>query len=258
MTDNNDQEKMFEPNQYFEDLKLKISEDVFQQLESNKKYIATEIVKAKNLGQKHLLHKASFMWEVIEKEMVLHATGFRKYVNRLDVVKYIDNVTPKNSVKIVELENYPRTIPHENIEDIEKARNLGIFDVIMVVYTDFTNEEVNTPAQKDMVSRNRDPIVFGMFVDEKIKLRHDKMYLITDWEDEYCDLTFSKLIDEMGKIGIKNPEKNIDVDHNMITRIVEQSKKEVDEVNLGDTKYVPVNKQKKSFVSTVKNIFGMN
>lgn len=247
----------FEPNEYFLDLKNKVTEVEFDQLKKNKDYLAYEIVKAKQLGQKNLLHKASFMWEVIEKEMVLHATGFNKYVNRQDVTKFIDNVTPKNSVKVVELENYPRSIPHENVEDIEKAKNLGIFDVFLVMYTDYTDEEVNTPAQKEMVARNRDPIVFGMFTEEKLKLRHDKLYLITDWEDEFCNLTFSKLIDEMGKLGIKNPEKTITVDHTFINGIVEQSKKEIDEVNLGDTKYVPENKHKKSFVSTLKNLFGL-
>lgn len=242
-----------EPNEYFEKLKDTISEVEYKQLEVNKKVLAAELTKAKKLGQKNLLHKASFMWEVIEKEMILHATGFRKFVDRRDVCKFIDSVKPKNSVKIVELENFPRSIPDANVEYIEKARDLELFDVFLVLYTDFTNEEVNTPAQKAMVARNTDPIVFGMFTEEKLKVRHDRLYLITDWEDEFCDLTFTKLIDEMGKIGIKNPEKIITIDHNQINRIVKESKEEIDTVRLDNSLYVPKNRQKKSFVSWLKN-----
>jgi hypothetical protein len=245
-----------EPKDYFEDLKTKISEVELEQLEKNRDFLAKEIQKAHQLGQKNLTHKASFMWEILEKEMILHATGIRKYVHREDVVKLIDNVTPKNSVKIVELENYPRSIPDENLQDIEKARELGVFDVLLVLYTDLTNEEVNTPEQKEFAARNRDPVVFGMFMEDKINLKHDRLYFITDWEDEFCDLTFTKMIEKMSEVGIKNPEKTITVDHNQINSIVSMSKQQVDAIQLGRD-YQPENTQKKTFVSKLKSFFGI-
>jgi len=251
-----EQEVSIEPKDYFKDLKDKISDIQYEQLESNRAFLAKEIEKAHKLGQKNLTHKASFMWEILEKEMLLHAMGITKYVHRQDVVKLIDNVKPKNSVKIVEIENYPRSIPDENMEDIVKAQELGVFDVLLVLYTDLTNEEVNTPAQKEFAARNRDPVVFGMFVEDKINLKHDRLYFITDWEDEFCDLTFTKMLDKMSEIGIKNPEKIITVDHNHINSIVVNAKQEVEKVNLGGSGiYVPKNKQKKTFVSWVKGLF---
>jgi len=159
-----------EPKDYFNDLKEKITDVQLEQLERNREFLAKELKKAHLMGQKNLTHQASFMWEILEKEMILHATGIRKYVHRQDVVKLIDNVSPKNSVKIVELENYPRSIPDENMEDIIKAQDLGLFDVLLVLYTDLTDEEVNTPEQKEFAARNRDPVVFGMFVEDKINL----------------------------------------------------------------------------------------
>lgn len=248
------EEPNIEPKDYFNDLKSKITEVEFEQLESNRAFLAKELEKANRLGQKNLTHKAAFMWEILEKEMVLHATGIRKYVHRSDVVKLIDDVQPKNSVKIVELENYPRSIPDENMEDIIKAQELGVFDVLLVLYTDLTNEEVNTPAQKEFAARNRDPVVFGMFVEDKINLKHDRLYFITDWEDEFCDLTFTKMLDKMAELGIKTPEKEITVDHNQINSIVQMSKQEVEKINLRGV-YIPENKQKKTFVSWVKGLF---
>ena len=152
----------FEPKDYFNDLKEKITDVQLEQLVKNREFLSKEIQKAHRLGQKNLTHNASFMWEILEKEMILHAMDITKYVHRQDVVKLIDDVTPKNSVKIVELENYPRSIPDENMEDIIKARELGLFDVLLVLYTDLTDEEVNTPAQKEFAARNRDPVVFDM------------------------------------------------------------------------------------------------
>ena len=142
------------------------------------------------------------------------------------------------------------------MEDIIKAQELGVFDVLLVLYTDLTNEEVNTPAQKEFAARNRDPVVFGMFVEDKINLKHDRLYFVTDWEDEFCDLTFTKMLDKMSEIGIKNPEKEITVDHDHINSIVVNSKQEVEKVNLSGTGvYIPQNKQKKTFVSWFKGLF---
>lgn len=247
-----DKIKELEPNQYFEDLKTKINSTELEQLQKNREFLAKEIQKAHKLGQKNLTHKSAFMWEILEKELILHSVGIKKYVHRQDVVRLIDNVTPKNSVKIVELENFPRSIPDENLEDIEKASSLELFDVLLVLYTDLTDEEVNTPAQKEFVKRNTDPIVFGMFMNDKLNFRHDRLYFITDWEDEYCDLTFTKMIDKMTEMGIKDPEKTITVDYNQINSIVASAKQEVDKINLNEYTE-PTKKKKTSFIKSIFN-----
>ena len=33
------------------------------------------------------------------------------------------------------------------------------------------------------------------------------MYFIADWVDEYCDLTFDKLIEKMSEVGMKDAVK---------------------------------------------------
>ena len=248
------EETKLEPNEYFEELKTKLSQIELEQLENNRTFLSNELEKAHKLGQKNLTHKASFMWEILEKEMILHAKGVRQYIHRSDVVRFIDNVTPKNSVKIVELENYPRSIPDANMDDIIAAKELGLFDVLLVLYTDLANEEVNSPQQKEFAARNRDPVVFGMFIEDKINLKHDRLYFITDWEDEFCDLTFTRMLDKMSEMGIENPAKEITVDHAHVNRIVEMSKAEVNSINLKGV-YSVEYKQKKTFMSMIKGIF---
>jgi len=243
-----------EPKDYFAELKTKINKMEYKKLEDNMAFLGKEIQKAERLGQKNLSHKSAYMWQILEKEMILNSLGYEDFVYRQDVVRLIDSITPKNSVKIIELENFPRVIPDMNVEDIEKARNLEIFDLLVVIYTDFTDEEVNTPEQKSFVARNRDPIVFGMFLNEKINLKHDRMYFITDWEDEFCDLTFTKMLDRMREIGIEKPGKKISVDIDNINRIVSESLIEVETIK--NISYTDLAKNKKvTFMSKVKSWF---
>lgn len=244
--------EQIEPKDYFADLKTKITDVQFENLERNREFIAAELQKAHALGQKNLTHKAAFMWEILEKEMILHAMGITKYLHRDDVVKFIDNVKPKNSVKIVELENYPRSVPDQNMFDIIAAKNLNLFDVMLVLYTDLTNEEVHSPEQKAFAARNRDPVVFGMFVDDKINVKHDRLYFITDWEDEFCELTFSKMIDKMSEPGADDPQKNITVDGDHISRLAAQCKVDIEKIDLKTS--VTVRAKPKTFISKILDI----
>lgn len=212
-----------EPSEYFLKLKGKISQVEMKQLEKNRDIIAKELQKAHDLGQKNVTHKSAYMWEVVEREFTLHTLGYVDYVLAEDVTAFIDKVTPRNSIKIIELERFPRLIPDENAADIKKAMDLDIFDNFIVVYTDFADEEVSTPAEKEFVARNTDPIVFGAFINDRIGIAHSRMYLITDWEDEYCDLTYAGLIDKMSKNGIKNPDHKISIDMKHINKLAAET-----------------------------------
>ena len=39
----------------------------------------------------------------------------------------------------------------------------------------------------------KDPVVFGIIKET------DKLYFVADWIDEYCDLTFRKIVDVVGR-----------------------------------------------------------
>lgn len=223
MTDN------FEPTEYFEQLKGMLSEVQLSELESQVEALTSQIIMAKNLGQKNMLHKLSFVYQTILREKVLLLNDISKYVYKEDIVKYIESVTPKNSVKIIELERFPRVIPEENAEIILKYKDF--FDEVCIVFTDFTEDTHESEADKQVIQRNRDPIAFGYFKNASANLRHDRFYFITDWEDEYCDLTLTKLVEELGKLGVKEPVKEIRTDTNaQVNEIITEALKEAEQL----------------------------
>lgn len=219
----------FEPTEYFEQLKTMLSEVQMSELESQVEALTEQIVSAKALGQKNMLHKLSFVYQTILREKVLLVNDIKNYVYKEDIVKYIESVKPKNSVKIIELERFPRVIPEENAAKILQYKDF--FDEVCIVFTDFTDETYETEADKAVVQRNRDPIAFGYFKNTAANLRHDRFYFITDWEDEYCDLTLTKLVEELGKIGVKKPLKEIKEDNSaQVNEIITEALKEAEQL----------------------------
>lgn len=151
-------------------------------------------------GQKRVIEKLRFLANNIEKERQIVALGVNSFVYRDDIEDYIDNIA-KNVVKIIELENYPRDIPDHIVEIIAKTKD--IFDKMYVVFTDYTGKmekEVTKERQE------KDPILFGTFQKPREEGRrnsgivlNDRFYFLGDWEDEYCDLTMDKFLQEAGK-----------------------------------------------------------
>lgn len=201
-----------EPNEYFKLLKESALQVDVESLKSALYVIAEHILQAEKIGQKSFLRKLAFTGDTLWKEQILFQSGFKQFVMIEDIKKYIDNVKPKNSVKIIELERYPRAIPWEAMQKISKAQELNLFSDYCVVFTDFTDADYKTPEEKKMVARNRDPVVFGFFKDDETGQKHERFYMLADWEDDTCDLTFNKLVDRMAATGIKNPSKAISQD----------------------------------------------
>ncbi|MEG1299426.1 MAG: hypothetical protein RSC93_01790 [Erysipelotrichaceae bacterium] len=192
------------------------AKDYFQVIKTNNLTISSEsltlqtyqlvenLKKAKLLGQDKLFNRLKFYIDASKKQVKLIDTQFNTYVESNLISDYIEKVQPKNSVKIVELSRYVRVIPDKNMDDIIKAKELNIFDDILILYTDFTNQRNETKAEKAVIARNKDPIAFGVFRDKVQEISHPKFFVISDWVDEWCDLNFDKLIDEAVKYGIED------------------------------------------------------
>lgn len=187
-------EKELTPYQYFKTVKSKINE--MNDKDLNKLYsISTELLnKYQKTGQIKSAKKLAFHIKSILKEKEIIDLGITKFVYREDIENYIDNVA-KDVVKIIELKNYPREIPDELIETIEKTKD--IFDEMYVLFTDYTKEIEKT------IEKERDPILFGTFIDRNIDEMSQRMYYLGDWVDEYCDLTLDKLISQTDKSIVK-------------------------------------------------------
>jgi len=188
-----------EPVEYFNALKDEINIADSDELQNILKTIESELIRANQIGQTTIVERLIFARKSIAREIEASLNGINRYVYKSAISKFIDNVLPANSVKIIELKRYHRIIPEKNMREIKRIQELNIFDDFCVVFTDLTNENVETPEEEAFKIRNRDPIVFGYHRKERTSLRSDRFYLITDWEDEYCDLTFDRLVENMAK-----------------------------------------------------------
>ena len=190
----NDSLKEMTPYQYFQFVKSKVNKMNDDNL--NKLYsISSELLeKYKKTGQVKAAKKLAFHIKSILKEKEIIDLGITKFVYRDDIENYIDNIA-KDVVKIIELKNYPREIPDELVETIEKTKD--IFDEMYVLFTDYTGEV------EKKVEKERDPILFGSFIDRTVDEMSQRMYYLGDWVDEYCDLTLDKLVSQTNKSIVK-------------------------------------------------------
>lgn len=193
MEENEDLKEMT-PYQYFQFVKSKVNKMNDEDL--NKLYsISSELLeKYKKTGQIKAAKKLAFHIKSILKEKEIIDLGITKFIYRDDIENYIDNIA-KDVVKIIELKNYPREIPDELVETIEKTKD--IFDEMYVLFTDYTGE-----VEKE-VEKERDPILFGSFIDRTVDEMSQRMYYLGDWIDEYCDLTLDKLVSQTEKSIVK-------------------------------------------------------
>lgn len=166
-----------------------ISEDDLNSLKEAAEYLAAKYFKS---GQVAALKKLAFSLEVINKEKLLIDMGINTFIYKDDIDFYIDNAKDNTPVKLIELKNYPREIPDEIVEIIDKVKD--IFDEMYIIYTDYTGkEEKRIEAEK----RSTDPILFGVFMSTTNRVCVDRFYVLGDWIDEHCDLTLDKLLYEL-------------------------------------------------------------
>lgn len=204
------------PTEYFDHLMGKLER--IERSITEQEYVTMEKLLRKYLltGQILGAKKLEFYMSILERERKLLELGVQDYVWLGDITTYVDSVEGE-AVKFIELVNYPREIPDEVVERYTATKDL--FDVHYVLYTDYTGE---TGQYVDELRRDKDPILFGgMAPKEKIPGIYalEKMYVIGDWEDEYCDLTLSKMVSEMAKGGhyISNeiPTEHLDIEREL-------------------------------------------
>lgn len=241
-----------EPNEYFSTVKNSIEETTDQGLNAVLDTLNSKIVEAHKIGQTALLSQMVWSRSVVEREQKLFVNGFKRFVTRKSAMEFIEKVTPKNSVKMIELSRFPRIIPEGNIKDIQKAQELDLFDAFYIIFTDFTDNRYESAAEKAVINRNRDPIVLGVFRNVEEELRHDRMYFITDWEDEYCDLTFDKMIDKMAKLKIDVKNTTISQDDAYLNAIIMEVQQSNDKKKLVEQMHETT---KHSKWENIKNFF---
>ena len=131
----------------------------------------------------------------------------------------------KKPLKLIELENFPRIVPEDVVDKWLPVREY--FDAAYVLFTDYTENTENkgtvaaalgkqsTQAEVEKKRKEKDPILFGAIkVDpERNTMKgncYEKMYFIADWIDDYCDLTFDKLLERLTEEGKSDMIHNIE------------------------------------------------
>lgn len=192
MTDEVKQEQIpaMTPAEYFSLLKDKKGEATHEGLQMVYDNAVSLARKYEKTNQNTALRKLIFHLECIEKEHKLVDLGINTFIYKDDIEYYNKQVADK-SVCIIELEKYEREIPEEIVETLESVK--GIFDQFYVLFTDYTGE-VRSKIEKER--QEKDPILFGAFQNRNNQTMVERFYVIGDWEDEYCDLTLDKMIEQ--------------------------------------------------------------
>lgn len=196
-------------------------------------------------GQIKGLKKLIFQMESIEKEKKIVDLGINTFVYREDIENYIDNVS-SNVVKIIELKNYERDIPDEIVDTIKKISHL--FTDMYVVFTDYTGK---IEKQVEKIRRDKDPILFGVIRDKNTDSMIERFYFLGDWVDEYCDLTFDKMINEIKRKNGIDKRKYVSTPRN-IDELKEQLTM-LEESKNGDFKVNP-GKRRKPFTKFIRSV----
>ena len=197
------EEKELTPSEYFDIIKNKKQYITDEDLSNIYDNCLILLNKYKTTGQVKGMKKLIFHLECIEREREIVGMGINTFIYKDDIEEYIDNIA-KDTVKIIELKNYERELPDEIIETVSKVKD--IFDQLYIVFTDYTGK-VEKQIEKER--REKDPILFGTFQDQNTKTIIDRFYFLGDWEDEYCDLTLDKMVNETIKKTGKEIRKEI-------------------------------------------------
>lgn len=173
---------------------------------------------AKKSGQDAMLRslKLQYTWSVKEIDTII-PKGYDKFINLDDIENAIRTLDKENIRRLLltNVNRYMHSIPDEQAELIKEAKT--VFDEIMILHTDFSGKDRE---ETEEIRKEKDPIAFGVLTSKgeggRGTIQNPHYYFITDWEDEYCDLTLSKLIDEYKtatgeKLEVKNALESLRV-----------------------------------------------
>lgn len=190
------------PQEYFDRLKKLKNESSYGFLQSLQEHGEGLLRKYVATGQSRAAERVMFTLEVIQRERTLVEKGVTTFVYKDDIENYIEHVADK-AVKLIELRNYIRDIPDEIAAVVQETKNL--FDEFYVLFTDYTGK---AEREVEKSRRSKDPILFGTFSTSATvangrrnanRVLIDRFYYLGDWEDEYCDLTFDRMMEDFAR-----------------------------------------------------------
>lgn len=238
------EESKMTPQEYFDAVKDRKHNITDEQLKAVYDNCLEMLNKYKITGQTKGMAKLIFHLDCIEKEREIVKMGVDTFVYRDDIEFYIDNVAD-DIVKIIDLESYEREIPDEIVAIIEQVKDK--FDQLYVVFTDYTGE---VERQVQAERRSKDPILFGVFQNEKTRSVIDRFYYLGDWVDEYCDLTLDKMVNESANAGRRNITHHIKTPED-----IAELREQLGTITTRNNLFVMTTPKKKTFFGQIKTFF---
>lgn len=120
-------------------------------------------------------------------ESLLYAEGYYYVIDEPTMVDFVKRC--EKGITIDYVKNYVRPIPDNVVEKINTLNSLEIFDNYVVLHYDPERKSYKETEYER--AKRKDPIIFGVIAGS------NKLYYITDWIDESCDLTLDKFVDTL-------------------------------------------------------------
>lgn len=157
--------------------------------------------KAKQMGQTTLVDQFLSKIFIAKYESLLRAKGFHHKISEFQLVNFVKKT--EKGVSLTYVKNFSRPIPDDVLAKKLEADQLHIFDNYVVLHYDPEGKvyaETAEEAEKTRAKKS-DPILFGLIAESR------ELYYITDWKDEWCDLTLEKFLEVSGLI-----KENLEID----------------------------------------------
>lgn len=139
-------------------------------------------------GQEALKQKLVREMFVNKYEAELYANGYYYVVTEKQVLDFAKQT--EKGVDLIYLKNFARPLPEKVVKKLIALDNLEVFDnYAILTYDPEKKDKIETEAER---AKRKDPILFGLISGS------DKLYYITDWIDDYCDLTLAQFVDTLG------------------------------------------------------------
>lgn len=148
--------------------------------------------KAKQMGQTSLVDKFLGRIFIVKYESILRTKGFHHKISESQLVSFVKKT--EKGVSLTYVKNFSHPIPDAVLEKKLQADELHVFDNYVVLHYDPEGKvysQTQEEKEKERVKKS-DPILFGIIAESR------ELYYITDWVDEYCDLTLDKFLEVSG------------------------------------------------------------
>ena len=146
--------------------------------------------------QKSISMRQGAQTEILVSKLIIHVyesilavSGFNHYITFEDLINL--QMRCKKTLDLDYIKNFTRIIPDDAAEKKVIADQLQVFDNYVVLHYNPDGKSFKLTKKEEEIKK--DPVLFGVIYGS------DKLYYISDWIDEFCDLTFEQVVEKLGE-----------------------------------------------------------